>query len=198
MDVSLELIKELREKTGAGISDCKKALSESKGDLEKAIQIIREKGLATAAKKAGRVAQEGLIESYIHLNGRIGVLVEINCETDFVAKTDEFRALAHDIALHVAGAGPQYLTSEQVPQDIVDKEKEILAGQAKNEGLSGEQLKKVVEERLNRFFSENCLMDQPFIRDPDKTIADLIGETVGRIGENIVIRRFVRYQLGEK
>lgn len=198
MAINLELIKELREKTGAGISDCKKALADSQGDLEKAIQIIREKGLATAAKKAERLAQEGLVEAYIHLNGRMGALVEINCETDFVAKTNEFRALAHDIALHIVGAGAQYLTKDAVPADIVAKEKEILETQAKNEGHTGEKLQKTVEERLNRFFSELCLMEQPFIRDPSKNITELIGEAVAKIGENIVIRRFVRYQLGEK
>lgn len=198
MAINLELIKELREKTGAGISDCKKALVDSQGDLEKAIQIIREKGLATAAKKAERLAQEGLVEAYIHLNGRMGALVEINCETDFVAKTNEFRALAHDIALHIVGAGAQYLTKDDVPADIVAKEKEILETQAKNEGHTGEKLQKTVEERLNRFFSELCLMEQPFIRDPSKNITELIGEAVAKIGENIVIRRFVRYQLGEK
>lgn len=198
MAINLELIKELREKTGAGISDCKKALADSQGDLEKAIQIIREKGLATAAKKAERLAQEGLVEAYIHLNGRVGALVEINCETDFVAKTNEFRALAHDIALHIVGAGAQYLTKDAVPADIVAKEKEILETQAKNEGHTGEKLQKTVEERLNRFFSELCLMEQPFIRDPSKNITELIGEAVAKIGENIVIRRFVRYQLGEK
>jgi len=198
MEISVELIKELREKTGAGISDCKKALTDSGGNLEESVMLIREKGLATAAKKASRVASEGLVEAYIHLNGRIGTLVEVNCETDFVAKTDEFRALAHDIALHVTGANPQYFRREDVPADIVEKEKEILGIQAKNEGHSPEKLEKIAEERLKKFFSEICLLEQPFIRDPSKTVADLIAEAVARIGENVVIKRFTRYQLGEK
>jgi elongation factor Ts len=144
------------------------------------------------------VASQGLVEAYVHLNGRVGSMVEVNCETDFVAKTDEFRALAHDIALHVTGASPQYLKREDVPADIVEKEREILESQAKNEGLTGDKLKKVTEDRLSKFFSEICLMEQPFIRDPGKTIGDIIGDTVARIGENVQIRRFVRYQLSEK
>ena len=198
MEISLELIKELREKTGAGIADCKKSLAEAKGNLDQAVAFIREKGLATAAKKSSRTASQGLVEAYIHLNGKLGVMVEINCETDFVAKTNEFRALAHDIALHITGANPQFLNREAVPADIVEKEKEILMSQAKNEGLTGDQLSKIVEERIKKFFSEICLMDQPFIRDPGKTVADLIGDTVAKIGENVVVKRFVRFQLGDK
>lgn len=197
MAISAASIKELREKTGAGMLDCKKALEEAGGNMEKAIEILREKGLSAAAKKAGRIATEGLVESYIHAGGRIGVLVEVNCETDFVAKTDEFKSFVKDIAMQVAGASPRYVRREEVPQDELDKEREVLKAQALNEGKPAHIADKIVEGRLSKFYEENCLMEQQFIKDPDKTIADLVNEKIAKIGENISIRRFVRFELGE-
>ncbi|MBN3526223.1 translation elongation factor Ts [Paenibacillus apiarius] len=197
MAVSASAVKELREKTGAGMLDCKKALDETNGDLEKAIELLREKGLAAAAKKAGRVATEGVVESYIHAGGRIGVLVEINCETDFVAKTDQFKDFARDIAMQIAAASPKYVRREEVPQDELEKEKEILKAQALNEGKPEKIVEKMVEGRISKYYEEFCLMEQFFIKDPDKTIETLLNEKIATIGENISIRRFVRYELGE-
>ncbi|MGI6706922.1 MAG: translation elongation factor Ts [Clostridia bacterium] len=190
-------VKELRERTGAGMMDCKKALQETNGDMEKAIEILREKGLATAAKKAGRIAAEGIVESYIHGGGRIGVLVEVNCETDFVAKTPEFRFFVKDIAMQIAASNPLYLVREEIPQDVIEKEKEILRGQARNEGKPEKIIERMVEGRIEKFFNEVCLMEQQFIKDNDKTVRDLVNEKIATIGENINIRRFVRYELGE-
>jgi elongation factor Ts len=195
--VTPEQVKELRERTGAGVMDCKKALTESNGDMEKAIIILREKGLAKAAKKAGRVAAEGIIDSYIHGNGRIGVLVEVNCETDFVARNDEFKNLVKDIAMQIAAANPKYISREDVPQDIIQKEREILKTQAINEGKPEHIAEKIVDGRIEKFFEENCLMDQPFIKDPDKKISQLIMEKIAIIGENITVSRFTRYERGE-
>lgn len=195
--VSAALVKELREKTGAGMLDCKKALEEANGDLDKASEILREKGLAAAAKKAGRIATEGLVESYIHAGGRIGVLVEVNCETDFVAKTDQFKEFVKDIAMQIAASNPQYLRREDVPAEALEKEKEILRTQALNEGKPEKIVDKIVEGRLGKFYEENCLMEQPFIKDPDKTISQLLNEKIATIGENINIRRFARFELGE-
>ncbi|BFH68028.1 MAG: translation elongation factor Ts [Paenibacillus dendritiformis] len=197
MAVSASAVKELREKTGAGMLDCKKALEEANGDLEKAAELLREKGLAAAAKKAGRVATEGVVESYIHAGGRIGVLVEINCETDFVAKTDQFKEFARDIAMQIAAASPKFVRREEVPQEEIEKEKEILKAQALNEGKPEKIVEKMVEGRINKYFEEFCLMEQSFIKDPDKTIETLLNEKIAAIGENISIRRFVRYELGE-
>ncbi|BFH14799.1 translation elongation factor Ts [Paenibacillus melissococcoides] len=197
MAVSAGAVKELREKTGAGMLDCKKALEEANGDLEKAAELLREKGLAAAAKKAGRVATEGVVESYIHAGGRIGVLVEINCETDFVAKTDQFKEFARDIAMQIAAASPKFVRREEVPQEEIEKEKEILKAQALNEGKPEKIVEKMVEGRINKYFEEFCLMEQSFIKDPDKTIETLLNEKIAAIGENISIRRFVRYELGE-
>ncbi|HHY92238.1 MAG TPA: translation elongation factor Ts [Firmicutes bacterium] len=191
------MVKALREKTGAGMMDCKRALQETGGDTEKAIEYLREKGLAAAAKRAGRTAAEGIVEAYIHLGGKLGVLVEVNCETDFVARTPEFREFARDIAMQVAAANPQYLTREDVPAEVLAKEREILRAQTLNEGKPEKVVDRIVEGRLERFYSENCLMEQPFIKDPDKKVSDLLTEKIARIGENIVIRRFVRFQLGE-
>jgi elongation factor Ts len=191
------MVKALREKTGAGMMDCKRALEETGGDMEKAVEYLREKGLAAAAKRAGRTAAEGVIESYIHLGGKLGVLVEVNCETDFVARTPEFQELARDIAMQVAAANPQYLTREDVPAEVLEKEKEILRAQALNEGKPEKVVDRIVEGRLEKFYSENCLLEQPFIKDPDKKVRDLLAEKIARIGENIVVRRFVRFQLGE-
>ncbi|MFZ5642410.1 MAG: translation elongation factor Ts [Bacillota bacterium] len=196
-EISAALVKELRERTGAGMMDCKKALGEVGGDLDKAVDYLREKGLAAAAKKAGRVTAEGLVESYIHGAGRIGVLVEVNCETDFVAKTDEFKMLARDIAMQIAASKPEYVSKEDVPQETIAKEKEILAAQAANEGKPEKIIEKMVEGRIEKYYKEVCLLEQPFIKDPDKTVSQLLTESVSKIGENISVRRFVRYELGE-
>ncbi|NLZ39404.1 MAG: translation elongation factor Ts [Firmicutes bacterium] len=195
--IPASVVKELREKTGAGMMDCKKALVETGGDLEKAIEYLREKGLAAAAKKAGRVAAEGLVDSYIHLGGRIGVLVEVNCETDFVARTEEFREFVRDIAMQIAATNPQFLSREDVPVEVLEKEREILRTQALNEGKPENVVEKIVSGRLEKFYKENCLLEQAFIRDPDITITDLLQEKISKIGENISIRRYARFELGE-
>ncbi len=197
MAVSASMVKELREKTGAGMLDCKKALEEANGDMSKAADILREKGLAAAAKKAGRVATEGLVESYIHAGGRIGVLVEVNCETDFVAKTDQFKEFVKDIAMQIAAANPRYVRREDVPAEELEKEREILRAQALNEGKPAHIVDKMVEGRIGKFYEEFCLMEQSFIKDPDKTISTLLNEKIAAIGENISIRRFARFELGE-
>lgn len=196
-EITAALVKELRERTGAGMMDCKKALSATDGDLEKAIDFLREKGLAAAAKKAGRVAAEGLVEAYIHGGGRIGVLVEVNCETDFVAKTDAFKELVKDVAMHIAATNPSYLKREEVPTAELEHEQAVLAEQARNEGKPEKIIEKMVAGRIEKYYKEVCLMEQPFVKDPDKTISDLITESIAKIGENISIRRFTRYQLGE-
>lgn len=197
MAVDAKAVKELRERTGAGMLDCKKALEEANNDITKAAELLREKGLSAAANKAGRVATEGVVESYIHAGGRIGVLVEINCETDFVALTDQFKAFARDIAMHIAAANPRYITREEVPQEEVEKEKEILKAQALNEGKPEKIVEKMVEGRISKFYEEYCLLEQSFVKDPDKTISQLLNEKISTIGENISIRRFARYELGE-
>ncbi|KKO53288.1 translation elongation factor Ts [Paenibacillus sp. DMB20] len=197
MAVSASAVKELRERTGAGMLDCKKALDETNGDIDKAIALLREKGLSAAASKAGRIATEGVVESYIHGGGRIGVLVEINCETDFVGKTDQFKEFARDIAMHIAAASPKYVRREEVPTEELEKEKEILKAQALNEGKPEKIVEKMVEGRINKYYEEHCLLEQAFIKDPDKTIDALLNEKISTIGENISIRRFVRYELGE-
>lgn len=196
-EITAALVKELRERTGAGMMDCKKALAATEGDMDKAIDFLREKGLAAAAKKAGRIAAEGLVESYIHGGGRIGVLVEVNCETDFVAKTDAFKSLVKDIAMHIAAANPSYLRREEVPAAELEHEKMVLSEQARNEGKPEKIIKKMVTGRIEKYYKEVCLLEQPFVKDPDKTISDLITESIAKIGENIAIRRFTRYQLGE-
>lgn len=197
MAVTAAMVKELREKTGAGMLDCKKALEKADGDISEAIDILREKGLSAASKKAGRIATEGVVESYIHAGGRIGVLVEINCETDFVGKTDQFKEFCKDIAMQIAAANPRYIRREEAPQEELDKEKEILRAQALNEGKPEHIVDKMVEGRMSKFYEEYCLMEQNFIKDPDKTIDNLLNEKIGKIGEQISIRRFVRYELGE-
>ena len=207
MAITAALVKELREKTGAGMMDCKKVLTETNGDIDKAVDLLREKGLAAAAKKAGRIAAEGVVTSYIHGNGRIGVLVEINCETDFVGKTDNFQNLAKDIAMQIAAANPTYLKREEVPAEVIEHEKEVLMEQAKAEAeedvKAGRKpkpaavLEKMVNGRIEKYYKENCLMEQVFIKDSDKTITELINENIATIGENINIRRFVRFELGE-
>jgi len=197
VEITAGLVKELRERTGAGMMDCKKVLVETCGDIEKAIDELRTKGLAKAAKKAGRVASEGVVLSYIHGKGRIGVLVEVNCETDFVGNTDEFRQLAYDIAMQIAAANPQYLSREDVPAADVEHEREIIKAQAREEGKPEKVIEKMVDGRIEKFYKENCLLEQAFIKDQDKTIQSLIHENVARIGENITVRRFTRYELGE-
>lgn len=195
--INASMVKELRERTGAGMMDCKKALNETNGDVEKAIEYLREKGLAAAAKKAGRIAAEGLVESYIHGAGRIGVLVEVNCETDFVAKTDGFKELVKDVAMQIAAAKPEYVSREEVSQDVVEKEKNILKNQALNEGKPEKVVEKMVEGRIEKFYKENCLLEQAYIKNPDISVQDLITEKIAQIGENIRVRRFARFELGE-
>jgi elongation factor Ts len=194
--ISPEMVKQLREKTGAGMMDCKKALTESDADFEKAIDLLRQKGLASASKKSGRTAMEGLIGSYIHM-GKIGVLVEVNCETDFVARTDDFKELAKDIAMHIAAATPAYLSRDDVPHDVIEREKEIYRAQVA--GKPPQVIEKIIEGKLEKFFTDTCLLDQIFVKDADqkKKIKDIVSEKIARLGENIVIKRFVRFQLGE-
>ncbi len=195
--ITAEMVKQLRERTGAGMMDCKKALSASEGDMEKAIEVLREKGLAAAAKKAGRIAAEGLVEAYIHGDGRIGVLVEVNIETDFAAKNEEFKSFVRDVAMQIAAAKPEYVRREDVPQAIIEKEKEILRAQALNEGKPEKIIEKMVEGRIEKYYKEVCLLEQPWIKDTDKTIQVLVKEKIAAIGENINIRRFVRFERGE-
>ena len=195
--ISASLVKELREKTGAGIMDCKKALTETDGNIDNAIDFLREKGLSIAAKKLGRIATEGLIKTYVHSGGCLGVMVEINCETDFVAKTNDFQTFAKDIAMHIAAAKPEFLSSDKVPVNIIESEKKILRAQVLNEGKPEKIVDKIVEGRIQKYFKDICLLEQSFVKDPDKTISQLITEKIAIIGEKISIRRFVRYELGE-
>ena len=195
--VTANMVKELRERTGAGMMDCKKALVEMNGEMEKAIDFLREKGLAAAAKKAGRIASEGLVEAYIHGGGRIGVLLEVNCETDFVAKTDAFKALVKDIAMQIAATNPSCVGRADLSAELVEHEREILRAQALNEGKPVHIVNKMIEGRLEKFYKEACLLEQSFIKDTDKTISQLITENIVKIGEQISVRRFTRYQLGE-
>lgn len=190
-------VKELREKTGAGMMDCKNALVKADGNMEEAVKALREKGLASAAKKAGRIAAEGVVESYIHMGGKIGVLLEVNCETDFVAKTDAFLAFVKDVAMQIAASNPLYLSAEDVPADAIEKEKEILRAQALNEGKPEKIVEKMVEGRIKKYYKEVCLLEQPFVKDTDKTISQLVTEKIAEIGEKIAIRRFTRYEMGE-
>ena len=195
--VTAQEVKELRERTGVGMMDCKRALVDANGDMEEAIKILREKGLAAAAKKAGRIAAEGIVESYIHLNGKIGVMVEVNCETDFVAKTPDFKAYVHSIAMHIAAAKPLYVNKEEVPQAELDAEREIIRAQALNEGKPEKIVDKIVEGRISKYYKEVCLMEQQYILDTDITIAQMVNEQVVKVGEKISVRRFVRYAMGE-
>lgn len=195
--ITAEMVKQLRERTGAGMMDCKKVLSETNGDVEKSIELLREKGLAAAAKKASRIAAEGVVESYIHGGGRIGVLVEVNCETDFVAQNEEFKSLVKDICMQIAASKPEYIRREEVEESVLDKEKEILRAQALNEGKPAHIVDKMVEGRVEKFYKEICLLEQPFIKDPDKTVQQLITEKIASIGENISVRRFARFEKGE-
>jgi elongation factor Ts len=192
--VSANMVAELREKTGAGLLDCKKALDEAQGNMEQAETILRKKGVASAAKKAGRSTSDGLVEAYIHVGGKVGVLVEVNCETDFVAKTDDFKAFCRDICLQIAAANPSYVRREEVPEAELAKERDIAAAQM--QGKPAAAIQKIVEGKLEKYYSQVCLLDQPFVKDPEKTIKDLLTEKIAKIGENMQIRRFVRYQLG--
>ncbi|SHH99734.1 translation elongation factor Ts [Sporanaerobacter acetigenes] len=196
MAIPASLVKELRERTGAGMMDCKRTLEETNGDIEKAIDVLREKGLSKAAKKSGRIAAEGLVDAYIH-NGRIGVLVEVNTETDFVAKNEEFKQFVRDMAMQVAASNPKYVSKEDVPTDEVEREREVLTQQVINEGKPEHVANKIVEGRLEKFYEEICLLEQPFIKEPSIKVQDLLNEKISKIGENIKIRRFVRYEVGE-
>lgn len=198
MDIDVSLVRDLRQKTGAGIMDCKRALKETGGNIDKAIEFLRQKGLAKAAKRVGKRADEGLIGSYIHAGGRIGVLVEVNCETDFVARTQEFKDFVKDIAMHIAAADPQYLTREHVSEEIIQKEKHILKMQALEMGKPEKVIDRIVEGKLEKFFSEVCLLEQAYVKDLDVTVGDLVTSLTGKIGERISIRRFTRFQLGEE
>lgn len=197
MEITTSMVKELREATGAGVLDCKKALEASAGDLEKAKAYLREKGLAAAAKKAGRVAKEGLIEAYVHTGGRVGALIELDCETDFVARTEEFKALAHDLAMQVVAAKPLYLAPEDIPPDVLEEEKNVYRAQARDAGKPEHIVERIVEGKLQKHFQEVCLMRQSFIKDDDLTVQDILTRTIAKLGENIVMRRFARFELGD-
>ena len=197
MSIDASVVKQLREKTGAGMMDCKKALVETAGDIDKAIDFLRKSGIAKAEKKGDRTAKEGLVFSYIHHGGRLGVLVELNCETDFVAKTDGFSDLAHNIAMQIAATNPLSVSREDIDQKLLDKEKEIFTDQAKESGKPKEIIGKIVEGRVEKFYAESCLIEQQFIKDPDRKIGDLITDAVSTLGENIVINRFARFSVGE-
>ncbi len=195
--VKAALVKELREKTGAGMMDCKKALIEAEGDLEKATTILREKGLSSAAKKSGRITSEGLVDAYIHMGGKIGVLIEVNCETDFVAKNEEFKSFVRDLCMQIAAANPQYISREEVPEEVVHKESEIFKNQALAEGKPEKIVDKIIEGKMDKYYQEVCLLEQEFIRDTDFKIMDLLKEMIAKLGENITVRRFARFVMGE-
>ena len=197
MEISVELLKDLRQRTGAGVIDCKTALQEAKGNMEGAIDYLRRKGLATAAKKSGRIAADGLVSSYIHAGGKMGVLVEINCETDFVAKTGDFQTFVKNIAMHIAAANPQYIRREEIPGEVLERERAIYQTQAQEAGKPQKVIDKIVEGKMERFYSEVCLTEQTYVRDPDLTIKELVDAMIAKVGENIAIRRFARFQLGE-
>ena len=197
MEISASLVKDLREKTGVGIMDCKKALKECDGDMEKAVDYLRKKGIATAKKRGGRATSEGQIQSYIHTGGKIGVLVEVNCETDFSAKTDDFTEFVRNLAMHIAAANPISIDRDSIPSDILDREKDIYSTQAKESGKPEKVLDKIVEGKMNKFYAESTLLEQQYVKNPDITVQDLLNEMIAKTGENIIINRFVRYQLGE-
>ncbi len=195
-DISAAMVKELREKSGAGIMDCKEALKECDGDMEQAVDFLRKKGLATAAKRAGRATSEGTIQSYIHMGGKIGVMVEVNCETDFVAKTDDFVEFAKNLAMHIAATSPVGVTDEDVPEEIIKRERDIYRDQALEMGKPEKMIDKIVDGKLSKFFKESCLMNQQYVKDPDKTISDYLNEVIAKTGEKITIKRFARFQVG--
>jgi elongation factor Ts len=200
-EITAAAVKQLREKTGAGMMECKNALVEASGNEDKAIDILRERGLASAKKREGRIAAEGIVGSYIHMGGKVGVLVELNCETDFVARGEEFQQLVKDIAMHIAAAEPRYVSREQVPENVLEKEREIARAQAKNDPKNANKpeqvIDKIVEGRLNKYYEETVLVDQPFVKDPAKTVGELVTEKVSKTGERIAVRRFTRYKMGE-
>jgi len=196
-EINAAIVKQLREKTGAGMMDCKNALVEVEGDMEKAVEFLRKKGLATAQKRAGRAMTEGRIQSYIHMTGKLGVLVEVNCETDFVAKNEDFLEFAKNIAMHIAASNPLGIKPEDISEEIIENEKSIYRAQALEMGKPENILEKIVEGKLKKFYQENCLLNQPFVRDPDISVADLMNDLIAKIGENITIKRFMRYQIGE-
>jgi elongation factor Ts len=195
--ITAEMVKQLRDKTGAGMMDCKAALAESGGDMEKAVEILRKKGLASAARRAGRATNNGLIGHYIHMGGKVGVLVEVNCETDFVARTDDFQALAREIAMHIAAADPKYLRREDIPAEVLEKEREIYRAQFAGSGKPAHVIEKIVDGKLESFYAQVCLMDQPSVRDPNQTIQQLVAAATAKTGENVTISRFCRFKLGE-
>ena len=197
MNFTAKDVAALRERTGAGMMDCKKALTECDGNAEKAVEYLREHGIAKAAKKAGRIAAEGVVDSYIHMGGKVGVLVEVNCESDFVARGDQFKNLVHDIALHIAASKPEYLCKEEVPAEIIESERKILLAQALEEGKPQHIAEKMVEGRIKSYYEDNCLLNQKFVKDPSKTIEQLVVEATATIGEKIAVRRFVRFEMGE-
>jgi len=196
-EITASMVKQLRDKTGSGMMDCKKALAENSGDMEKAIDFLRKKGLATAAKRAGRATTEGVVQPYVHTGGKLGVMVEVNCETDFVAKSDDFQEFAKNVAMHIAATSPIGISPEDVPAETLAREKEIYMDQARQTGKPENVIEKIVEGKMNKFLKENCLMNQAYVRNPDITIADLLNELIAKIGENISIKRFVRFQIGE-
>ena len=196
MNITSQMVKDLRDKTGAGMMDCKKALSENDGDMEKAIDFLRQKGLAVAAKRAGRATSEGVIETYIHAGGKLGVMVELNCETDFVAKTDGFREFARDVAMHIAAANPVSLSRSDVPEEIVERERQIYIQQALDSGKPESIVEKMVAGKVDRFLSEICLLEQKFVKNPEVSVQDMLTELIGKMGENVSVRRFTRFQVG--
>jgi elongation factor Ts len=198
LSISASMVKELRVKTGTGMMDCKKALTECDGDFEKAIEYLRKKGMSAAAKRSSKAAKDGVVASYIHMGGRIGVMVEINCETDFVAKTEDFQTLAKDIAMHIAAANPTYLNSENIPEDILEKEKEIYKSQALAEGKPEKIIDRIIEGKLKKYYEDACLLDQKFVKDTDISVGTLVKNMIAKTGENIILRRFARFQLGEE
>jgi len=195
--IPAELVKQLRQATGAGILDCRKALEEAEGDIERAAEILREWGIAKAAKKVGREAREGIIGTYVHMGGKMASMVEVNCETDFVARTPQFQELAHDLAMQVVAARPQYVSREEIPAEVIEREKEIIRMQLADSGKPEHIIERIVEGKLNKWFEEVCLLEQPFIKDEEKTVGDLVKEHVAKLGENIVVRRFARFEIGE-
>jgi elongation factor Ts len=197
VEISAHMVKDLREKTGAGMMDCKKALTEAGGNFEKAVDYLRQKGLATAAKRAGRIASEGRIGSYVHAGGKIGVMVEVNCETDFVAKTEDFQTFAKDVAMHIAASSPLHIRREDVPPEVLEREREIYRAQAREAGKSEKIIDKITDGKLEKYYGEVCLLEQPFVKDPDLTVQELLNGVIGKLGEKVEIRRFNRFQVAE-
>jgi elongation factor Ts len=198
MEISAKMVKDLRDKTGAGMMDCKSALAEAAGDMEKAVDILRTKGLSKAAKRAGRAANEGVIGSYIHMGGKIGVMVEVNCESDFVASNEDFQAFVKDVAMHIAASNPLFVGKDEIPEELLEREKDIYRAQAKESGKPDKVIDKIVEGKIGKYYTEVCLLEQPFVKDTDMTVQDYLNNTIATIGENMIIRRFVRYQMGEE